>query len=96
MDWLKDSAKRRGVWKKLEELILDAVGSALPGEEKMRKVVAEAARWLAEKSPLPDFLEIPVYTMLLGVAAQFAYDNLKDRSDRPLEKRAAELKAARG
>ena len=64
---------------KLEELVLDQVRHATPGEEKLKSVIHAAAAWLAQQTPgVPDVIEIPVYRAILWIPAQFAYDHLKD------------------
>ena len=68
----------RELWAKLEALILDRAADAIPGKDKMRAVVHEAAVWCAKKTPLPDWLEIPVYTMALQLLAQAVFDRLRD------------------
>ncbi len=65
---------------KIEELILDQVGESIPGEDKLRAVIAAAADWLAKqtKLPIPDAVEAGIYRTILWLPVQFVYDHLKD------------------
>lgn len=78
---LKSGPKRRGLWKKIEDLILEQVGSDAAGEAKLRNAVHGAAVWLAAqtKIPIPDALEAGFYQTVLWLPVQAIYDRLKDQ-----------------
>lgn len=65
------------VLRKLRHLILDAAQEALPGPRKMDRVVRDACKWIAEKTPIPDWLEIPVYSLAIRAVLQVVYSELK-------------------
>lgn len=67
-----DEVLRRG-----REIIIDAAQEAMPGPKKMDKAVRELAKWIASKTPIPDWLEIPVYSLGLKVLLQVVYSELK-------------------
>lgn len=64
---------------KLKELILKKAIEAIPGKQKMREVVHEAADWLASKTPgpIPDAIEASFYRIGLAFLAQFAFKALR-------------------
>jgi hypothetical protein len=70
----------RALVPKLEELILDAAKDLDPGDVKLRKVVREAADWLASKTklPIPDAIEAAIYAQILWIPVQIVFDRLRD------------------
>jgi hypothetical protein len=64
---------------KVEDLILDAAREAIPGPDKFKSVVRQAAAWAASqtKIPVPDVIEAAFYRMILGGMVQAVYDLLK-------------------
>mgnify|MGYP001154100998 CR=1 FL=1 len=64
---------------KLKDLILGAAKKAIPGPEKMKAVIKEAAAWVAAqiKTPLGDAVEEWVARIALRGLAQFVYAQLK-------------------
>lgn len=64
---------------KIKDLILAGAKQALPGPEKMKAVIKEAAAWVAARitTPLGDGVEEWVARIALRGLAQFLYAQLK-------------------
>jgi hypothetical protein len=64
---------------KIKDLILAGAKKAIPGPEKMKLVIKEAAAWVASKitTPLGDGVEEWVARIALRGLAQFIYAQLK-------------------